>query len=321
MNLNDIYKPIQDDLDKVERSLEAVADVDFPLLAQLLEYVLKNGGKRIRPSLTLLCGKFYHYDLALLVPMATAVELLHTATLVHDDIVDNSAIRRGKPSLCLAWGENRALLLGDYLFSKAGSLAASTGNLRAVKVFSQALMVISGGELKQTGEISDDLKQARGHYYRWISAKTACLFSTAAEAGAILSQSPEHVIETVREYGHNFGMAFQIVDDVLDFIGEEAEVGKPVGSDLSEGIVTLPSILYAESHPGDNLVKRVIENKDTGSVALAVEEIRNSPAINECLAIASDFSSRACRAMEKLPDNSFRQALLDLAAYIIQRRK
>ena len=320
MNLNDIYKPIQDDLDKVEQSLEAVADVDFPLLAQLLEYVLKNGGKRIRPSLTLLCGKFYHYDLALLVPLATAAELLHTATLVHDDIVDNSAIRRGKPSVSLAWGENRALLLGDYLFSKAGSLAASTGNLRAIKVFSQALMVISGGELKQTDEIFD-LKQARDHYYKWISAKTACLFSTAAEAGAILSQSPEYVIETVREYGYNFGMAFQIVDDVLDFIGEEAEVGKPVGSDLSEGIVTLPSILYAESHPGDNLMKRVIENKDTESVALAVEEIRNSTAIDECLAIASDFSSRACRAMEKLPDNSFRQALLDLAAYIIQRRK
>jgi len=320
MSLNDIYEPIQDDLDKVERSLEAVADVDFPLLAKLLEYVLKNGGKRIRPSLTLLCGKFYHYDLALFVPMATAVELLHTATLVHDDIVDNSAIRRGKPSVSLAWGENRALLLGDYLFSKAGSLAASTGNLRAIKVFSQALMVISGGELKQTDEIFD-LKQARDHYYKWISAKTACLFSTAAEAGAILSQSPEHVIETVREYGYNFGMAFQIVDDVLDFVGEEAEVGKPVGSDLSEGIVTLPSILYAESHPGDNLIKRVIENKDTESVALAVEEIRNSTAIDECLAIASDFSSRACRAMEKLPDNSFRQALLDLAVYIIQRRK
>lgn len=320
MSLNDIYEPIQDDLDKVEQSLEAVADVDFPLLAQLLEYVLKNGGKRIRPSLTLLCGKFYHYDLALLVPLATAAELLHTATLVHDDIVDNSAIRRGKPSVSLAWGENRALLLGDYLFSKAGSLAASTGNLRAIKVFSQALMVISGGELKQTDEIFD-LKQARDHYYKWISAKTACLFSTAAEAGAILSQSPEYVIETVREYGYNFGMAFQIVDDVLDFIGEEAEMGKPVGSDLSEGIVTLPSILYAESHPGDNLMKRVIENKDTESVALAVEEIRNSTAIDECLAIASDFSSRACRAMEKLPDNSFRQALLDLAAYIIQRRK
>jgi len=320
MSLSDIYKPIQDDLDKVEQSLEEVADVDFPLLAKLLEYALKNGGKRIRPSLTLLCGKFYHYDLALLLPLATAVELLHTATLVHDDIVDNSAIRRGKPSVSLAWGENRALLLGDYLFSKASSLAASTGDLRAIKIFSQALMVISGGELKQTDEIFD-LKQARGHYYKWISAKTACLFSTAAEIGAILSQSPEHVIETVREYGHNFGMAFQIVDDILDFVGEEAEVGKPVGSDLSEGTVTLPSILYAESHPEDNLIKGVVENRDTESVALALEEICNSPVIDECLAIASDFSCRACRAIERLPDNSFRQALLDLAVYIIQRRK
>ena len=320
MDLSDIYGPIQGDLDEVERSLEVVADVDFPLLAELLEYALRNGGKRIRPSLTLLCGKAGNYDLSLLVPMATAVELLHTATLVHDDIVDHSAIRRGKPAVSLAWGENRALLLGDYLFSKAGSLAASTGNLRAIKLFSQALMTISGGELQQTA-VDFDLDQARDHYYRWIGAKTACLFSTAAESGGILGQCPEDTIGAMREYGYNFGMAFQIVDDVLDFVGEESEVGKPVGSDLSEGAATLPTILFAESHPGDNLIEMVIGSRDAESVALAVEKIRNSPAIGECLAIASDFSSRASQAIEKLPDNAPRQSLLDLAAYIVRRRK
>ena len=320
MNLSDIYRPIQDDLEKVEQSLEAVADVDVPLLAQLLEYTLKDGGKRIRPSLTLLSGRFHRYDPTLLVPMATAVELLHTATLVHDDIVDNSALRRGKPTVSRAWGEAGALLLGDYLFARAGSLAASTGNLRVINLYAQALMTISSSEVRQTG-IVFDLKQAREHYYNWISAKTACLFSTAAESGAVLSQSPEDVIEALRDYGYNFGVAFQIVDDVLDFIGEEAEMGKPVGSDLSEGTVTLPSILFAESHPEDNLIKRVIENRDAESIALAVEKICNSPVISECLAIASDFCSRACQAVEKLPDNSFHQALLDLATYIIQRRK
>jgi geranylgeranyl pyrophosphate synthase len=320
MNLSDIYEPIEDDLQKVEQSLEVVADVDIPLLGQLLEYALTGGGKRIRPALTLLCGKFHRCDHTLLVPMATAVELLHTATLVHDDIVDHSPIRRGKPTVSRAWGENRALLLGDYLFAKAASVAASTGNLRVIELFAQALMTISGGEVRQTG-IAFDLKAAREYYYDWIGAKTACLFSLATESGAILGQSPEEVIEATKDYGHNLGMAFQILDDVLDFVGEEAEVGKPVGSDLGEGAVTLPSILFAESHPEDNLIRSVIEHRDADSVASAVEKIRNSPVIGECLAIAADFSSQACRAVEKLPDNSSRQALLDLATYITRRRK
>jgi len=320
VNLSSIYKPVQEDLEKVERSLEEIADSEFPLLAQLLAYTLKNGGKRIRPALTLLSGKFYAYDVALIVLMATAIELLHTATLVHDDIVDNSPVRRGKPTVSRAWGENRALLLGDYLFAKAGSLAASTGNLRVVKLFSQTLMTISGGELKQTG-VSFGLASAREYYFDWIGAKTACLFSAATESGAILSQSPEDAIEAMRDYGHNLGMAFQIVDDVLDFVGEEDELGKPVGSDLREGTMTLPSILFVESYPEDNLIKSVVEKKDAENVALAVEKIRNSSIIDECLALASEFCSRASRAVEKLPENSARQSLLGLAAYIVERRK
>lgn len=320
MNLNDIYSLIQDDLEEVERSLEAVADAGGPLLAELLRYTLKNGGKRIRPSLTLLAAKFHVYDLHLLVPIAAAMEVLHTATLVHDDIVDKSPVRRGKPTVSHGWGENRALLLGDYLFAKAGSLAATTGNLRVIRLFSQALMTISGGELNQTG-IVFDLKQARQHYFDWISAKTACLFSAATEAGAILSQASEEIIGALKDYGHSFGMAFQIVDDVLDFTGDEIELGKPVGSDLGEGIVTLPSILFAEANPDDSLIKDVVTKKDAESVTLAVDRIRRSSVIDECLVLASDFCSRASRALDKLPNNSYRQALLDLAAYILQRRQ
>ena len=320
VNLSDIYKPVQKDLEKVERRLEEVADSGFPLLAQLLAYTLKNGGKRIRPALTLLSAKFFSYKLNTLIPMAMAIELLHTATLVHDDIVDNSPIRRGKPTVSRAWGENRALLLGDYLFAKAGSLSAGTGNLRVVELFSQTLMTISGGELNQTG-VTFDLARLREYYFAWVSAKTACLFATATESGAILSQAPEDAIEAMRDYGHNLGMAFQIVDDVLDFVGDEDEMGKPVGSDLREGTMTLPAILFAESYPEDNLIKSVVEKKDAESVALAVERIRNSPVMDECLALAAEFCSRASSAVEKLPDNSARRSLLDLAAYIVERRK
>jgi geranylgeranyl pyrophosphate synthase len=181
-------------------------------------------------------------------------------------------------------------------------------------------MTISGGELRQTG-VSFDLKRAREHYFDWISAKTACLFSAATESGAVLSQAPEEAIAAMRDYGHNLGMGFQIVDDVLDFVGEEDELGKPVGSDLREGTMTLPSILFAESYPEDNLIKSIVEKKDAESVALAVEKIRNSSVIDECLALAAEFCSRARQALEKLPDNSARQSLLELAAYIIERRK
>lgn len=319
--MNAVYTPIQRDLETVERSLQEIADSEFSLLSKLLAYTLKNGGKRIRPALTLLAGKFHVYDVSLLIPMAAAIELLHTATLVHDDIVDNSPVRRGRPTVSNAWGGNRALLLGDYLFAKAGSLAASTGNLRVIKLFSQTLMTISGGELKQTAGITFDLGRAREYYFDWISAKTACLFATATESGAVLSQAPEDVIEAIRNYGHNIGMAFQIVDDVLDFVGTADELGKPVGSDLREGALTLPSILFAQAYPEDTLVRKAIEERDQESVGLAVERINNSSVINECLSIASEYCSRAVRVVEKLEDNEARRALLALATYIIERRK
>ncbi len=319
MSLSSIYKPVQKDLKKVEQSLEEIAAADFPLLAELLAYTLRTGGKRVRPVLTLLSGKFYIYDTALLIPMAAAIELLHTATLVHDDIVDNSPVRRGKPTVSRAWGENRALLLGDYLFAKAGSLVAGTGNLRAIKLFSETLMTISAGELKQTS-VTFDMAKVRAYYFAWIGAKTACLFSTATESGAVLSQAPEKAIQAIRDYGHNLGMAFQIIDDVLDFVGEEDELGKPVGSDLREGTVTLPTILFLESYPEDELTKNVIGKKDAEGVSQAVERIRNSRVIADCLTMATEFCHKASRAAEKLPDNSARKSLIDIADYIVQRR-
>ena len=182
-------------------------------------------------------------------------------------------------------------------------------------------MTISGGEVRQTAFVFE-LKSARDYYYSWISAKTACLFSLSAESGAILSQAPEDAIQALRDYGHYFGMAFQVVDDVLDFVGNEAEVGKPVGSDLNEGAVTLPTILYAESHPEENaLIRKAIETKDAQLVTSIVQMVRTSPVIAQCLDIAADFSLRAREALDILPDSSSRQSLVALANYVVQRRK
>jgi heptaprenyl diphosphate synthase len=190
MNLEQIYAPVKPALELVEVKLAEIARNDIPLLTQLLEYALLNVGKRVRPALTLLCSKFYNYDLELLVPIATAVEVLHIGTLIHDDIIDNADMRHGKPAVYRTWGQTSALLLGDYLFSRAGSLAATTENMRVIRRFTETLMIISGGELR-AGSSRFEVQSARENYYKWISDKTACLFVMASECGSVLSGCPE----------------------------------------------------------------------------------------------------------------------------------
>ncbi len=321
MLLSTIYEPVQKDLVKVDKSLRSVSKVDFPWLAEMLDYSLTGGGKKIRPALTLLAGKFYNYNLSYLLPMATAVELMHTATLVHDDAIDNSLVRRGRPTINKVWGEDKAVLLGDYMFAKAGEIAATTQNLRVIKRLAQTIMTISSGELNQA-ITSFSLEQTRQHYFQRISSKTASLFSLATESGAILSQAPESSTNMLSEYGYNLGIAFQIVDDIFDFTSTEKELGKPIGSDLAQGTLTLPAMLLLERYPEDNPVKRLFQNKnEPENIKLAIELVRNSSIIHECYKIASDYCSKACDNLKLLPDNASRQALADLANYVISRRR
>jgi octaprenyl-diphosphate synthase len=321
LSLNTIYQPINDDLAKVDDLLSLVTEVSFPRLAELLGYSLKRGGKRIRPALTLLSGKFYDYNLGPLLPMALAVELMHTATLVHDDAIDKSIVRRGRPTVNEVWSEDKAVLLGDYLFAKAGECAADTQNLRAVKLFSQTLETISAGEINQAFN-SFNLEQTRQHYIERISHKTASLFSLATESGAILSQAPEKSVEVLKEYGHNLGIAFQIIDDILDFTSTEEEIGKPTGADLAQGTLTLPAMLILERYPEDNPVKRVFQNRDKQeNIKLALELVRNSSIVQECYQVASDYCSKACQNLNLLPDNASRRALIELADYVVKRKR
>ena len=322
MELNAIYESMQEDLGKVEDRLRSVSRVDFPHLSELLAHSLKGNGKRIRPALTLLSGKFYDYNLDYLIPMATAVELMHTATLVHDDAIDKSLVRRGRPTVNKLWGEEKAVLLGDYLFAEAGALTATTQNLRVIKRFAETLKTISSGELNQAFD-AFNREQGRQQYIQRVAQKTASLFSMATESGAVLSRAPEESIQILIEYGYNLGIAFQIVDDILDFIGTEEEMGKPVGSDLTQGTLTLPAILLVEYCPEDNVVKRLFSSReDQDNIELAIELVRNSSSIiQECYQVASDYREKACRNLKLLPQNDNRQALIDLADYIISRKK
>jgi geranylgeranyl pyrophosphate synthase len=320
MKLEDIYVPVRDDLAIVEENLAEIAQHDIPLLSSLLEYALLNGGKRVRPALTLLCGKFRNYDSNVLVPIATSAELLHIGTLVHDDIIDNSALRHGKDTVSRAWGPNSALLLGDYLFARAGRLAANTENMSVFRRFAETLMTISGGELRETG-IKFDMNNAKENYYRWISDKTASLFIMAAECGSVLSGCDGEQVEALKRYAHKFGMAFQVIDDILDFVGESSQMGKPVGSDLSEGAITLPSIIYAERNPGDNIIHEIILKKDSRRVTEAVEKIRKSDIIDQCRSIAWNFYHESLESLRKLPDCDARRSLEALVTFVIERNK
>jgi len=324
LQLNQIYQSVQEDLARVESHIKSVTEVDFPALAELLSHILV-GGKGIRPVLTLLSGKFYHYNLDLLLPMATSVELMHTATLVHDDAIDNSPFRRGRPTINSIWGEDKAVLLGDYLFAKAGEFAALTGNLRVIRLFSQTLQIISSGELKQTFD-AFNLEQTRDRYFERISSKTASLFSLATESGAILSQAPEESIRFLKGYGYNLGIAFQIVDDILDFVGTEGELGKPVGSDLAQGTLTLPAMLLLERYPRDNAVKELFHNQDMPEedkqekIKQAIDSVCNSSIIQQCYQVASDYCAMARQKLELLPDNLSRRTLVELADFVINRK-
>jgi geranylgeranyl pyrophosphate synthase len=321
LELNEIYAPIKKDLLVVEDRLKAIGVMDAPWLGDLLAYALKGGGKRLRPALAILSASFYDYDLERLMPMTLAVELMHLATLVHDDTIDNSFVRWGRPTVNKVWGMEKAVLLGDYLFAKAGDLTASTENLRVIKLLPQTLMIITNGELAQAAS-SFQLKQSREQYIFRISSKTAALFVMATESGAVLSKAPEKSIKILHDYGFYLGHAFQIIDDILDFIGTEEEMGKPVGSDLAQGTVTLPTLMLMEKYPQDNPVKRLFEGGDKKeNLRQTIEMVRNSTIIQECFDVASDYCAKACRNLKNLPEKEACGMLTNLADFIVTRRR
>ena len=321
LNIASIYEPIQQEMARVEESLSGVSQVEPPILSRLLEHVLGDGGKRIRPAIALLCGKLGRGKPELLVPVATAVELLHTATLVHDDAVDNSPIRRGRPTVSATWGDVPAVLLGDYLFANSARITSEVGNLTVMRLFAEAIMTISTGELMERFG-AYDWTQGREQYYQRIARKTASLFSLAAEVGAVLSNAPRGEIEAPRRYGYNLGMAFQVVDDILDFIGDEAEMGKPVGGDLAQGTLTLPAMILMARYPEDNPIRGIyLGGQNEAKVKQAIEAINNFRIIEECYLVSKDFCSRACQALKDLPDSLPRRSLLDLAEYVVERRR
>jgi geranylgeranyl pyrophosphate synthase len=249
------------------------------------------------------------------------VELLHTATLVHDDVIDNSLFRRGLPTLNASWSPGATILTGDYLFARAAELAAETGSVRIVTIFAQTLMTIVGGELQQLFSDGHGQVPTQEEYHQRIYAKTASLFAAGTQCGGILCGASEQEIEALRNYGYHLGMAFQIVDDILDFRGDEDRIGKPVANDLRQGIATLPVMLFAEKSPDHpTIMKAVRRERVTDDEMLAVvEQIRASGSVEGAMESARQFVRQAQASLETLPDNRYRQAMHGLADYTVAR--
>ncbi len=321
MELNDIYAPVEGDLEDIKNTLKGIRRVEYEWLSEQLAHVVRGTGKVIRPALTLLAGKTFHSFQAnrqFLLPMAVSVELMHTATLVHDDAIDKAATRRGQPTMNSIWGDEIAILMGDYLFAKAGEYVADTQSPRAIKLFSQTLGIISSGEIGQfRGAFNAD--QTRDDYYHRIYRKTGSLFSLSTQTGALLAGADEPSIAVMKDYGDNLGIAFQIVDDILDFTSTPEKLGKPVGSDLRQGTLTLPAMLVLERYPDDNPVRRYFETRDDRCTRETVDLVLNSDIIAVSYATAAEFRDRACRDLKSLPDTACRRSLEYLGEYIINQ--
>ena len=321
MQVTSIYRPVQEGLARVEDQLKDVAKLPFPFLAKLLSHVLDTQGKRVRPAITLLAASFHPHDGQKTELLATAVELLHIASLIHDDTVDESDVRRGKATISSVWGRNAAVLLGDFIFASSAAFVCDTGNIRVIRRCSETIMELSSGELREMAE-SYNSNQTREQYFERIYEKTASLFTTAGETGAILSGAPEEFVEALKSYSCNLGMAFQIVDDILDFDSTEQEVGKPVGNDLSHGTITLPAIIALERYPEDNPIAALADRPDDEEgLRRAVDMVRNPSIIEESYAVANEFARKGTDTLKILPQSPSRDSLCQLAEFIVTRRR
>lgn len=320
MNAVTFLSPVTEEIKLVEERMRVQADEAHPDLRAALEHLLAAGGKRIRPTLGLLVGNMLGAPLEKLVTLGAAVELLHTATLVHDDLIDGALLRRGMPTLNARWSPPATVLTGDFLFARAAKLAADTDHLPLMKLFSDTLATIVNGELTQMFTSRGLIN--RDNYYKRIYAKTASLFEMTSRAAAMVSPASEETIESMRDFGYQIGVAFQIVDDILDFVGEQSAVGKPLGSDLLNGLVTLPAIYYAEANPNDPDVQSLPNGGWTNNENMTrlVDNIRASDASKQAMREAEQHVERALACLNPLESCAERDALENLARYIVDRK-
>jgi len=317
---NTIAQSIAADMDAVNAVIRRKLHSEVSLVNQIAEYIISAGGKRLRPVLVLLVANAYSYKGTAHHELAAVVEFIHTATLLHDDVVDESSLRRGRATANALFGNAASVLVGDFLYSRAFQMMADLANMRVMQILSEATNVIAEGEVLQLLNMHDpDVSQER--YLQVIRSKTAKLFEAAAELGALIAGATEPQIAAAGEYGRSLGTAFQLIDDVLDYAGDAAEIGKNVGDDLREGKPTLPLIYLMENGTPEQrqLVRTCIEQGDEQHFDAVLAAVTSSGALDFTRRQAEIAAERAAEAIAGLPESEYKDSLLQLAHFSVNR--
>jgi octaprenyl-diphosphate synthase len=317
-----LFRLVEPDLQHVNALILERMRSDVPLIPELAGHLINSGGKRLRPMLTLAASQLCGYQGLAHIRLATAVEFIHTATLLHDDVVDDSELRRGKAAAHVIWGNAPSVLVGDFLFSRSFQLMVETGSLRVLNILSNAAAVIAEGEVMQLSTKSN-IGVTEDTYLKIVAAKTAALFAAAAESGAVIAQVDGLREAALKTYGHNLGIAFQLVDDALDYSGREAMMGKAVGDDFREGKLTLPvihALALANADEAEFWRRTMAHHSQTDAdLTHAIHLIDKHQAIAATLKRARQFTDEACRALNVFADSPMRRALHDLAEFCVSR--
>ncbi len=309
-NFTEIQALMKSELDLMNKILVDRLDSNVDLISQMSQYIINSGGKRIRPLLLLICAKATDYDGDYHYSMAVVIELIHTATLLHDDVVDQSATRRGQETANELWGNAPSVLVGDFLYSRAFEIMVEPNSMEIMMILSKATNQISEGEVLQLLNIKN-ANVTQAEYFKVIERKTACLFKAACQIAGILSSADQKVINAMGSFGMHLGNAFQIIDDTLDYESDSKIIGKEIGDDLSEGKVTLPMIYALEKTEKveNKILKDAIKNADASHIDQIVEILLNVDAFQYSRDIAKIESNRALESIDYLPDSKYKTAL------------
>ncbi len=313
---------VADELQAVNRVILQHMNSQVSLIPQLAGHIIAAGGKRLRPILTLASAQLCGYQGRRHIHLAACVEFIHTATLLHDDVVDQSNLRRGLATANALWGNQPSVLVGDFLFSRAFQLMVADGSLKVLKILSDASAVIAEGEVQQL-ITSNDTATSEKDYLAVVGAKTAALFSAACRIGAVVSERPEDEEFALESYGRNFGIAFQIIDDLLDYSARQAELGKTIGDDFREGKISLPVILaFARADDGEKAFwRRCLESMEQSESDLthAIELMRRHGVLADTAAYARAYASDARDALAAFPPSPIKKEMLDIIDFCVER--
>lgn len=319
MKMKMLYTYLNADISLIEKELEETINADSQLLRQASLHLLKAGGKRIRPVFVLLGGKFGNYDINMIKNVAVSLELIHMASLVHDDVIDDAELRRGQPTIKAKWDNKIAMYTGDYIFARALELMTDIETPLAHQILSETIVELSVGEIEQIKD-KYNFKQNLRNYLLRIKRKTALLIAASCQLGAVVSGVKEEDHRRLYRFGYYVGMSFQITDDVLDFTGTEKELGKPAGGDLLQGNITLPVLYAMEDEAIRNKIVTVHEGMERNELDEILKLIQESGAIERSLEISDRYLEKALAILDELPANKAKKSLRDIAKFIGKRK-